>query len=172
MDTNLINPGERLDDLQIDNLKLIQNPEWFCFGVDAVLLSDFASKSIKKGSYTVDFCTGNGIIPILLTSKTDGKYFTGIEIQECVSELASRNVAYNNLGEKIKIICGDLCTADSIIQKSTVDYITCNPPYKKCGSGLKNENDIITIARHEVLCNLESIIFSAEKLLKPGGKLL
>lgn len=171
MNRNLIKSGERLDDLQLNNLKLIQNPNWFCFGVDAVLLSDFASKAIKKNSCVVDFCSGNGVIPILLSAKTQAAFFWGLEIQECVAELAMRNVCFNRLEDKIKIDCESLCSADRLIQKASVDYITCNPPYKKLDCGIKNENDIITIARHEVKCTLEDILVSAEKILKPGGKI-
>lgn len=163
--------GERLDDLQLNNLKIIQNPEWFCFGIDAVLLSDFAAGSIKKGSNVIDFCSGNGIIPLLLSAKTNAKKISGIEIQECVADLAKRNVIYNNLEDKISICTSDLKDALNFFNKSSVDYITCNPPYKENHRGLKNETDIVTIARHEIFCNLEDILTSAEKLLKPYGKI-
>ena len=171
MENKYIKENERIDDLQLDGLKLIQNPEWFCFGVDAVLLADFAKKSIKKGSKVVDFCTGNGIIPVLLSAKSDAKHITGIEIQECVANLAKRNVDFNKLEDKLLILKEDIKNAEKLFGKSSIDYITCNPPYKEAESGLKNADDVVTIARHEVLCSLDDIILSAEKILKPGGKI-
>lgn len=171
MENNYVKPNERTDDLQLAGLKLIQNPEWFCFGVDAVLLSDFAKSGIKKGSAVVDFCTGNGIIPLLLSAKTEAKSITGIEIQEPVADLAERNVRFNKLEEKLHILNKDIKNADKIFGRSSIDYITCNPPYKEAGSGLKNADDVVTIARHEVLCTLEDIITAAVQILKPGGKI-
>lgn len=171
MNENFVYENERIDDLQLKGLKIIQNPKWFCFGIDAVLLSDFAKNSIKKGAKVLDFCTGNGIIPLLLSAKTDAESIFGMEIQACVCDLAERNVKLNSLEEKLHIYNEDIKNADKIFGKSSIDYITCNPPYKEAGNGLKNEDDIITIARHEVLCNLEEIILAAEKVLKPGGKI-
>jgi len=107
MQSELIYTGERVDDLQLSGLKLIQNPDWFCFGVDAVLLADFAAGAIKKDSTVADFCTGNGIIPVLLSAKTTAKKIYGVEIQDCVSNLAKRNVSYNNLEDRIKIFSDD-----------------------------------------------------------------
>ena len=171
MNENFVYENERIDDLQLKGLKIIQNPKWFCFGIDAVLLSDFAKNSIKKGAKVLDFCTGNGIIPLLLSAKTDAERIFGMEIQTCVCDLAERNVKLNSLEEKLHIYNEDIKNADKIFGKSSIDYITCNPPYKEADNGLKNEDDIITIARHEVLCNLEEIILAAEKVLKPGGKI-
>lgn len=171
MNSDLVRENERIDDLQLGGLKLIQNPEWFCFGVDAVLLADFAKKGIKKDFEVVDFCTGNGIIPILLSAKTDAKLITGIEIQDCIADLASRNVKFNNLEQTILILNGDVKNAPLHFKKCSVDYITCNPPYKEAGSGLKNTDSVVSIARHEILLKLEDIIKSAENILKPGGKI-
>lgn len=171
MKDNYIYQNERVDDLQLAGLRIIQNPEWFCFGVDAVLLSDFAKKSIKKGFKVVDFCTGNGIIPLLLSAKTEAKSITGIEIQSPVADLAQRNVKFNELEEKLHILNDDIKNVEKIFGRASIDYITCNPPYKEAESGLKNAEDIVTIARHEILCSLEDIISSAEKILKPGGKI-
>lgn len=171
MDDKLIFNEERIDDLQLDGLKIIQNPEWFCFGIDAVLLSHFASLSIKKDYKVIDFCTGNGILPLLLSKKTHAKIIYGIEIQECVADLAKRNIKFNKLEDMITIHNGDIKNLETIFEKGSIDYITCNPPYKENSAGLKNEKDIIKIARHEICCNLEDIILSASYLLKPGGKI-
>ncbi|MBE7032279.1 MAG: tRNA1(Val) (adenine(37)-N6)-methyltransferase [Ruminococcaceae bacterium] len=167
-----VNPNERIDDLQTPTgLRLIQNPDWFCFGVDAVLLSDFAAKSIKSKARVLDMCSGNGIIPILLTEKSAANHIDGLEIQEPVAEMASRSVCLNSLEEKIKITAGDLKNAADIYGKCVFDNVTCNPPYKEASGGLKNSADAVTIARHEICCSLEDIIESAEKVLKPYGKL-
>ena len=167
----MIFPYERLDDLQIKNLKLIQNPDWFCFGVDAVLLSDFASKNIKKDARVLDLCSGNGIIPILLTAKTQARHITGLEIQTEVAEMAKRSVTLNNLDNEIDMVCGDLKNSIELFGKSVFDNITCNPPYKENHGGIQNKTDNLTIARHEILCSLEDIIKVSATLLKPGGKL-
>lgn len=171
IDKKLVHDGERIDDLQLNGLKLIQNPSWFCFGVDAVLLSDFSKSGIKKGYSVVDFCTGNGIVPILLSAKTKANHITALEIQKEVSYLAERNVKFNKLEALITVLNADLKDADSFIKPNSIDYITCNPPYKEKGLGLKNDNEILTIARHEVMCNLEDIIKSAKTILKPSGKI-
>ncbi|MBO4941708.1 MAG: tRNA1(Val) (adenine(37)-N6)-methyltransferase [Clostridia bacterium] len=167
-----INSFERIDDLQTkNNLMLIQNPDWFCFGVDAVLLSHFASKTVKKGAEVLDLCTGNGIVPILMSEKTDAEKIVGLEIQEAVAEMAERSVSLNDLDEKVFIQCGDLKNAEEIFGKEKFDNITCNPPYKEATGGLKNSSDTVTIARHEVMCNLRDIIEVSAKCLKPYGKL-
>ena len=167
-----INPNERIDDLQTPSgLRLIQNPDWFCFGVDAVLLSDFATKTIKANARVLDMCSGNGIIPILLTEKSSASHIDGLEIQSPVAEMASRSVCLNELKIKITITTGDLKNAAEIYGKCVFDNVTCNPPYKEASGGLKNSTDAVTIARHEICCCLEDIIESAEKVLKPYGKL-
>lgn len=172
MKKTIIHSYERLDDLQTKtNLHLIQNPKWFCFGVDAVLLADFASASIKVHAEVLDLCCGNGIIPLLLTEKSAADKITGLEIQESVAEMATRSVEWNGLENRVKIVCGDLKEADVIFGKDVFDNITCNPPYKENNGGLKNATDTVTIARHEILCNLEDIISVSAKCLKPYGKL-
>ncbi len=163
-----INENERVDDLHRNNLQIIQNPEKFCFGCDAVLLSDFAK--VNKNEIALDLGTGTGIIPILLTAKTEGKFFYGLEIQEDCVEMANRSIRLNNLTEKAEIIFGDIKNADCLFKKSSFDVITSNPPYIKSDSGLKNDFESKTIARHEVLCNLEDIISNASKLLKTNGR--
>lgn len=172
MKENLIHSYERLDDLQTkNNLHLIQNPDWFCFGVDAVLLADFAAKTVKVHARVLDMCSGNGIIPLLLTEKTSADFITGLEIQEPVAEMAGRSVEWNALENRVDIVCGDLKDAQDIFGKDVFDNITCNPPYKENNGGLKNSSDIVTIARHEICCTLEDIISVSAKCLKPYGKL-
>jgi tRNA1(Val) A37 N6-methylase TrmN6 len=172
MNNVTIHPYERIDDLQTPNgMRLIQNPDWFCFGVDAVLLSDFAAKSIKPKSRVLDMCCGNGIIPVLLSEKTTASHIDGVEIQPQVAEMAQRSIKLNSLCDEVCITTGDLKDAAEIYGKTVFDAVTCNPPYKEASGGLKNSSDTVTIARHEILCSLEDIILSAEKVIKPGGKL-
>ena len=125
--TSKLFPGERLDDLQLNGLELIQSPDRFCFGVDAVLLSDFVK--VKENETVLDMGTGTGIIPILLTAKTKGKHFTGLEIQKESAQMARRSVAHNHLEDKIDIVTGDIKEAAQIFKPAFFDVITVNPPY-------------------------------------------
>lgn len=162
--------NERIDDLQYKNLRIIQNEKDFCFGIDAVLLSDFA-KEIKKDSCVVDLCTGNGIVAILLSGKTEAREIVGVEIQESAANLAVRSIEMNNIQDRVKIINEDLKNLKDKIKAGTVDAITVNPPYKAKNSGLINERDSKTIARHEISCTLEDIIVEAARELKSSGNL-
>ena len=171
MNDKLIFSHERVDDLQLQGLKLIQNPGGFCFGVDAVLLADYASKSIRKSIHVLDLCTGSGIVPVLLSAKTQAEKITGIEIQKTVAQMACRSVKLNRLEHKISIVCDDLKNAAERFGKSSFQYITCNPPYKKAGSGILNRADETMIARHEILCSLDDIIRVSSIILEPLGKL-
>ena len=154
---------ERLDDLERNGYKIIQNPNKFCFGMDAVLLSGFAH--VKKGEKVLDMGTGTGIIPILLEAKTEGSHFTGLEIQEESADMARRSVAYNHLEEKI-----DIKTASQLFGKASFDVITSNPPYMTIAHGIKNPEAPKAIARHEVLCTLDDLAREAGSLLRPGGR--
>lgn len=159
---------ERIDDLEYDNLKIIQNKKEFCFGMDAVLLSDFA-KEIKENSRILDLGTGTGILPILLSGKTINTKIVGIEIQKNMAEMATRSVKLNNLKNRIKIINEDIKNINNYFDKYYFDAIVTNPPYKKINSGLINENEGKLISRHEVKCNLEDIIIVAKNMLKDKG---
>lgn len=158
--------NERLDDLQ-NGYHIIQNTRDFCYGIDAVLLSDFAR--VKKGEQALDLGTGTGIIPILLKAKTQGEHFTGLEIQEESADMARRSVLLNHLENKIDIVCGDIKEADTLFQAASFDVITCNPPYMIGQHGITNPDAPKAIARHEILCTLEDVIQKAAILLKPGG---
>ena len=158
----------RLDDLGVENLQIWQDKSLFCFGTDAVLLANFACP--KPKDKVLDIGTGNGIIPLLLTAKCDTKHITGLEIQTASAALAKKNVEFNNLTEKIEIIEGDIKDA-SLFSAASFSYITCNPPYKPVGTGLKNPDSPLAIARHELLCTLEDIISRSAHLLQSKGKL-
>ena len=161
-------PGERIDDLQRNNLKIIQNEEKFCFGMDAVLLSGFAK--VKPGEKVLDMGTGTGIIPILLSAKTKAGHLTALEIQEESADMARRSVAMNDLQEKIEVVTGDIKEASVIFGKATFEVVTCNPPYMTDLHGLKNPELPKAIARHEVLCSLEDVVREASAVLKPNGR--
>ena len=162
--------NERIDDLGIGNLKIIQNSEGFCFGIDSVLLSDFA-KNMKKNSTVVDIGTGTGIISILLSEKSSAQKIYGVEIQDEVADMAKRSVELNELKEKIEIINDDIKNINKYIDNNTVDCIVTNPPYKKLDAGMKNENEKLLISRHEIKCNLQDIAEISRKLLKDKGEI-
>ena len=134
-----LRPGERLDDLQINDYYIIQNPDKFCFGMDAVLLSSFAH--CAPGSKVADFGTGTGIIPILLTAKTEAAHIDALEIQTESADMARRSVQYNGLTDKINIINGDIKEASSLLGKAscspaddlilihTADHVLCGVVY-------------------------------------------
>ncbi|MBO5237843.1 MAG: tRNA1(Val) (adenine(37)-N6)-methyltransferase [Lachnospiraceae bacterium] len=163
----LVHEGERLDDLQCKGYQIIQDPKRFCFGIDAVLLSNFAK--VKAGSRVLDLGTGTGIIPILLAAKTEAQHITGLEIQEASAEMADRSVRLNHLEERIEIIQGDIKEAAGLFPAASFDVITSNPPYMINQHGLENEYEPKNIARHEILCNLEDVVKAAAYLVKPGG---
>lgn len=158
-----LKPGERIDDLQLSGYEIIQDPDKFCFGVDAVLLTDFVK--VKPKERVLDLGTGTGVIPILLEAKTKGEHFTGLEIQGESADMARRSVRYNCLQEKIDIVTGDIKEAAEIFKTASFDVITTNPPYMLNQHGLKNDKDARTIARHEVLCTLEDILRESAKIL-------
>ena len=160
--------SERIDDLQRAGLRLIQDPERFCFGMDAVLLSHFAT--CPDGGTLLDLGTGTGIIPILMSALTKASHLTGLEIQEESADMADRSVSLNGIGDRVSIVKGDIKEAGGIFPRASFDCITCNPPYMIAGHGKKNPTDAKAIARHEIFCTLEDVIFTAEQLLATHGK--
>ena len=169
MEINL-KENERIDDLEFKNLKIIQNKDGFCFGMDSVLLSDFA-KEIKKNSRIADLGTGTGILPILLSGKTEYTKIVGIEIQKEVAEMANRSILLNNLENRIQIICEDIKNLKAKYDQGTFDAIVTNPPYKKIGTGKINKKDKKIISRHEITANLEDFISISNYLLKDQGSI-
>ena len=163
----MLKPNERIDDLQRNNYRIIQDPERFCFGMDAVLLSGFAKA--KEGDHVIDLGTGTGIIPILMEAKTKASNLVGLEIQPESADMAQRSVELNHLEKKIRIVTGDIREASSIFGAATFDVVTSNPPYMTEHHGITNEKSPKAIARHELLCTLEDVISQAAKLLRPGG---
>lgn len=164
----MLQEDERIDDLQRNGYRIIQKKKGFCFGMDAVLLSGFAR--VKEGESAIDLGTGTGIIPILLEAKTEGRHFTGLEIQEEVAAMAERSVRLNGLEDRVEIVKGDIREASRLFGKASFDVVTSNPPYMNDSHGLKNPDLPKAIARHEVLCTLEDVAREAALLLKPGGR--
>ena len=164
--------NERIDDLQYKGLKIIQNTKGFCFGIDSVILSDFA-KNIKKGSKVVDLGTGTGIIGLLLCKKTELKEIVGVEIQKEVAEMANRSIKLNKLEDKFKILNTDInkIFEDKLLEKNKFDVVVMNPPYKEKGTGKINEVDSKIISRHEVKATLSDFIKVASNLLKDKGEI-
>lgn len=162
--------NEKIDDLELNNLKIIQNKNGFCFGMDSVLLSDFA-KNIKNNSKVIDLGTGTAILPVLLSAKTNSSKIIGVEIQEEVAEMAKRSILLNNLQEKIEIICENIKNLKNIYIENSFDVIVTNPPYKKQGTGGINEKKAKLISRHEITADLEDFILISSYLLKDQGSI-
>jgi len=169
MEVNL-KENERIDDLQLNNLKIIQNKDGFCFGIDSVLLSDFA-KEIPTNSKVLDLGTGTGILGILLCGKTKLSKIYGIDIQKDVCDMASRTIKLNQLEERFEIINTNIKALKNIFKENTFNAIVTNPPYKKDNSGLKNESETKLISRHEITASLEDFINISAKLLKNNGSI-
>lgn len=164
----LLKENEKIEDLQCNGLKIIQNKKWFCFGMDAVLLTNYCD--IKKDSLIVDLGTGTGIIPILLSGKRNYKKAYAIEIQEEVAEMAKRSVELNNLNEKIEILNIDMKDYAQYLKNDSFDVVISNPPYKLTNSGIINPLDKKAISRHEIKATLEDVVSTAATLLKQYGR--
>lgn len=162
-------PHERVDDLQCGGFHIIQNPKGFCFGIDAVCLANFAV--IKKGESVLDLGTGTGIIPILLCAKTEGKHFTGLEIQPESVDMARRSVKMNGLCSRICIDLGDIKKGADLYPPNHFDVVTVNPPYINQKGGVINQTNAKALARHEIACKLSDITTLAARLLKTGGRM-
>lgn len=160
--------GERLDDLQCNGLRIIQNEKLFCFGMDAVLLTGFTR--VKEGERVLDLGTGTGIIPLLLSAKTKGEHFTGLEISNSSADMARRSVRLNGLEQRIEIIQGDIKEAGELFAPASFDVVTSNPPYMIGQHGLINSDLEKAAARHEILCTLEDVVRAAARLVRSGGR--
>ena len=166
-DEELLREGERIDDLEVNGFRIIQNPSFFCFGMDAVLLSAFAGTGSKDR--VIDLGTGTGIIPLLLTAKGKCASAVGLELQDAVAEMASRSVRLNRAEERIDILQGDIKKAKELFRGSSFDAVTCNPPYISVKDGLHNYATEKNLARHEIAVKLEDVVQVAGYLLRPGG---
>ena len=161
--------NERIDDLEYKGLKIIQNQKGFCFGIDAVLLSDYA-KNIKKDAKVLDLGTGTGIISILLCGKTKLSKIIGVEVQQEVADMAKRSTKLNDLENKFEVINENIINLDKIYENNSFDALVTNPPYKKENTGILNDEKKKLISRHEILAKLEDFIKISNKLLKDKGE--
>ncbi|MBS4201460.1 tRNA1(Val) (adenine(37)-N6)-methyltransferase [Bacillus sp. FJAT-49732] len=160
---------ERLDYLLAENLRIIQSPSVFAFSLDAVLLARFTYLPIQKGNI-IDLCSGNGVIPLLLSPRTKAKII-GVEIQERLYDMAIRSISYNKLDDRIEMIHGDIKDMPKQLGHDQYDVVTCNPPYFLSPSpDVINSNEHLAIARHEILCTLEDAVKTSSQLLRQGGK--
>lgn len=166
---DLVREDETLDDLQLNGINIIQKKKAFRFGIDAVLLANYAN--VKNNHTVIDLCTGTGIVPFIIAGKTKAKKILGIEIQDEFVEMAHRSVEINNLQDRVDFMCADLKDTAALKKLERVDVVTVNPPYKLMNAGIKNATDKLTIARHEVMCNLEDVIAASRILLKDNGRL-
>lgn len=165
----MLKEGERIDDLQLKGLRIIQDPSGFCFGVDAVLLSDFSR--IKKNEKVVDLGTGTGVIPLLIYGRYEPKEIIGVEIQPKVAEMALRSMKLNNLQDRIRVLECDIKKCYESIGVNSVDVVVSNPPYKKGNTGLMSPEEAKAISRNEILIDLDGLIYTAARLLKDRGRL-
>lgn len=163
----LLKDGERIDDLQRKGYRIIQDPSFFCFGLDAILLSDFARPGPRDR--VLDLGTGTGVIPLLLAARWEGPTFTGLEIHPESADMARRSVMLNGLEDRITILEGDIKEADSLFPAGSFEVIVTNPPYMAGGEGLQNPSQAKAAARHEVLCTIDDVLRVSAVLLKPGG---
>ena len=159
--------NERIDDLNLNGKKIIQNTDYFCFGIDSVLLANFVSSNSSK-NVVVDLCSGTGVISVILTQKKKLHKIYAVELQDEMYNLLKRNIKLNNLKDCIYPFKANI--KDYYLDKK-VDIVVCNPPYKEIGTGIKNENTVKYIARHEKECTLEDVFKCSSKILKQKGKL-
>ena len=168
MKETLLRYGERIDDLQVNGFRIIQNPSFFCFGMDAVLLASFARTGRKNR--VLDLGTGTGIIPLLLLAKEKAGTCDGLELQEAVAEMAGRSVQLNGVEDRCRILQGDICQAEALFSREEYDAVTCNPPYIRETGGLHNDGGALNLARHEIAVTWEDVVRAAAYVLKPGGR--
>jgi tRNA1Val (adenine37-N6)-methyltransferase len=159
----VIGQGERVDDLLIDQLRVIQHEEEFCFSLDAILLAHFVT--VRRGSRAVDLGTGTGVIALLLTARGIG-HVTGLEISPYMADMAARSVSLNDLEEKVTIRQGDLCDIKESFSSDSYDLVVSNPPYRPVDGGYISPNDKVARAKHEVTATLEDVVSAARYLLK------
>lgn len=166
----ILKENEKIDELQCKNLKIIQNKKGFCFGIDSVILSEFADK-IKSQDRVLDLGTGTGILSLLIYGKRNAKEIVGIEIQPEVADMAKRSIILNGLEKNIKIINEDInkIIEKKLIEKNYYDVVITNPPYKEINTGLINKNEKKLISRHEIKASLEDFIKVSSKALKDKG---
>lgn len=165
----LIGPNERVDDLQRNGLQIIQNTNAFRFGMDAVLLADFAR--LRPRDKVADMGTGTGILPLLLSQKEPEAVFEAFEIQPEIADMADRSVRLNGLEQRIRVHVADMREAAEQIGRESMDTVVCNPPYGKRGGTLVSESESVLIARHETDCSIQGVACACAAVLRNHGRL-
>lgn len=158
---------ERIDDLNLNGKRIIQNTDYFCFGIDSVLLANFVNSNNSK-NIIVDLCSGSGVIPVIISQKKKYKNIYAVELQKEMYDLLTRNIEINGLEDDIIPIQKNIKEFNI---KEKADIVVCNPPYKEVGTGVENDNSVKFIARHEKECTLEDVFECSAKILKQKGKL-
>lgn len=161
----MIKPSERLDDLEYNNLRIIQDPSGYCFTSDSVLLSNLVN--VKRTDKVVDLCTGSGVIALLIASKFGAKKVIGVELQPRLADMASRSVSYNKLGDTIEIVNANVIGIEKTLGTGTFDVVVTNPPYDK--AVIKESYTEKEICKREIHLTIEQNVIAASKLLKFGG---
>ena len=164
-----VSGNERIDDLQYKGLKIIQKKNGFCFGVDSIIIVNFAD--IPKASKVLDIGSGSGIISVLIAAKTEASSVTGVEIQSEMAEMAKRSIRMNCLEHKVEVINEDIKQYTKYTRPSSFDAVVTNPPYIPNGGGIINSSDSKAIAKHEIACSLDDIVEASARLLKSCGQL-
>lgn len=167
--------SERRDDIGFGNITLIQDTEQFCYGVDAVLLADFAAKFVLNASSdcknVADLGTNNGVVALILSALTDAENIVGVEVQKAAYELACRNVKENSLETRVGMVNCDVLEISEKFNAGSFDLVVCNPPYSAKGTSRLNDGDALTIARHETTAELKDFVSAAAYLLNDKGSL-
>lgn len=162
----LVLPGERLDDLIIGGLKIIQHPQEFCFTLDAVLLAQFAT--VKAQTSAVDLGTGTGAVALLLAAR--GATVTGVELTQQVAAMFERSIRLNKLEQTVRSVCYDIRKIAEIMPAGQASLVVANPPYRPVGQGRINPQLNVASARHELTLNLAEVVAAAGYLLKYRGR--
>ncbi|EHT8094018.1 tRNA1(Val) (adenine(37)-N6)-methyltransferase [Staphylococcus pseudintermedius] len=165
----MLQPGERLDYLIREDLRIIQNDAVFSFSTDALLLGHFTE--VRKRDCILDMCAGNGVIPLLLSDKGNN-VITGVEIQPQLVNMAVRSVQYNHLEDRITMVEMDINALIQAYSPAQFDLITCNPPYFKANQTNQHQLEAHKIARHEIYCTLDDCLRVSNHLLKEGGRVV
>lgn len=162
----------RLDDTGFGGLMLYQETEAFCYGIDAVLLADFAAEAAAKKKADcriMDLGTGNGVVPLILSHKTRASYIGGIELQAEAAALAEKSAAYNGLSDRLHFFCGNVRDFETGTMAESFDVVTSNPPYTAGSCGIESRSRAKALARHELEGSLEDFVSLAARLLRDKG---
>ncbi|WP_054695238.1 tRNA1(Val) (adenine(37)-N6)-methyltransferase [Syntrophomonas palmitatica] len=165
--SQLVYPGESLDDLILGGMKVIQARQGYRFSLDAVILAHFAR--LDGVANAVDLGTGSGVIPLLLALRDENIHITGIEIQDEAAERACRSVSYNGLSERIRIIQADMKDISQYLPAGQAQLVLSNPPFWKKGEGHVSQDPAAALSRHEIAVDLKGVVEAASYLLSPRG---